>query len=329
MDRDMTRRDFIGGVGRAAMGAAALAGAGPIPLAAAEGGAKGGPPRPVLAVRDSHLRETREKDCWAAMAAIGAEGVEARVDDAMALPDLYGTEKFSIADEAGIGKLSAALKAAGRKITALALFNRFDERPEFEVESCVRTALAAKALGTKAIRIDVWPVKLQGAEFRKFSVDILKKIAASTEGTGVAFGIENHGPMTNDPDFLKPLLEEIGSPRIGLTLDTGNFYWFGHPLSRLHKLFEELAPRVIHTHCKSIGYPEGEREKRRPMGWEYGKYCCPIDKGDVDFRRIVKILRAAGYANDLCVEDESLGRLPEKERGPTLAREIAFLKGLL
>jgi sugar phosphate isomerase/epimerase len=323
MDSALTRRQFIGGTMRMAAGAGAAALlAGRLPAAEER-------PKLALAVRDAHLKETGEKDAWAALKAIGAEGVEATVADDLSLPDLPGPVKHSIADEAGIAKLADALKAAGRRITAFCLHNRFDERPEVESSLCAKTAKAAKALGAKAVRIDVWPQKMKREEFLPFSIDLLKKVIAATEDTGVAFGIENHGYVTNDPDFLKPLFAGVGSKRLGLTLDTGNFYWFGHPLTRLYELYEEFASRAVHTHCKSIQYPEGEREKKRAVGWEYGKYNCPIDQGDIDFARVVKILRKAGYSNDLCIEDESLGKLPAGERGKSLARQIAYLKGLI
>jgi sugar phosphate isomerase/epimerase len=64
------------------------------------------------------------------------------------------------------------------------------------------------------------------------------------------------------------------------------------------------------------------------MGWEYAKYEAPIDKGDIDFARVVKLLRGGGYTGDLCVENEALGRLPESERATTLVAEIALLKKL-
>jgi sugar phosphate isomerase/epimerase len=64
------------------------------------------------------------------------------------------------------------------------------------------------------------------------------------------------------------------------------------------------------------------------MGWEYDKYNCALDEGDVDYPRLVKVLRAAGYANDLCVENESLGKVPEPERAKVVAREIRYLKSL-
>lgn len=74
------------------------------------------------------------------------------------------------------------------------------------------------------------------------------------------------------------------------------------------------------------GCLEAEREKKRAIGWEYGKYNCPVYEGDIDFRRAIKILRGAGCAGDLCIEDESLGRFPAEERGGIMAKEIRHLK---
>jgi sugar phosphate isomerase/epimerase len=186
--------------------------------------------------------------------------------------------------------------------------------------------VAAQALGARAIRIDVVPHKLAAPEFLDFAVRTLKKLVEATEPTGVAFAVENHGGTTNRPEFLTPLFERVGSPRLGLTLDTANFYWFGHPLSKVYELYETFAARVRHTHCKSIRFPEAEREKQRSVGWEYGKYNCPLYEGDIDFRRVLKALRAVHYTGDLCVEDESLGKVPADERGSILAKEIRHLK---
>ena len=316
----MNRRQFLAGSGRLAAGlaAASLAGA---------AGAEEKKPDLCLACRDGHLKMTGKKDSWSALESIGAEGVEASVGDDLSLPGLFHPDRrYSAASPADIEALRADMKAAGKRISALCMANRFDERPETEVEWCVKAARAAQALGAKAIRIDVVPRKKPAAEFLDFAVKTLKQVIEATESTGVAFAIENHGGTTNNPEFLTPLLERVGSPRLGLTLDTGNFYWFGHPLSKVYELYEAFAARVRHTHCKSIRYPEAEREKRRAMGWEYAKYNCPIYEGDIDFRRVVKILRGAGYAGDLCVEDESLGRFPAEECGGILAKEIRHLK---
>ena len=100
--------------------------------------------------------------------------------------------------------------------------------------------------------------------------------------------------LIDNPQFLDRLFDGVGSCRLGLTLDTANFYWWGHPVSELYPIYEKFAPRVVHTHCKSIGYPDDKKNVRREMGWEYGKYCCPVYEGDIDFKKLAAILRKSG-----------------------------------
>ena len=287
------------------------------------------PPSLPAGCRDAMLRELGQPDCWSAAKSVGAEAIEVTVDDKFNLPLLaHPQSPYSISTDEGIKQLSGDLQAAGRKISAFCVASKFDARPDFEVDFIARLARISQQLGIRAMRIDVVSYKLPIEQFLDPAVEAVKKLMAATEGIDVRFGVENHGPCGNNPAFMLPLLDRVGSKRLGVTLDTGNLYWYGHPLSKVYELIETLAPRVVHTHCKNIRYPAEQREVQRPMGWEYAKYEAPIDQGDIDFARVVKILRAAGYAGDLCVENESLRKLPEAERASVLAAEIAYLKRL-
>lgn len=318
-----TRRQFLHQAG------AALAAIAATPASSLGASVEPAAARLTLACRDVQLKFVGEKDCWSALKRIGAEGVEVGVLEDLSLPHLFHPEQeYSVATPEGIARLQADLKAAGLKVTAFAMDNRFEQRPELEITWSTKVAGVAQALGVPAIRIDVVPHKLARPEFLNFSIGVLKKLVEATEPTGVAFGIENHGNTTNDPTFLRALFNGVGSKRLGLTLDTANFYWYGHPLSKLYAIYETFASRVFHTHCKSIHYPESEREKQRPIGWKYGEYHGPIYSGDIDFHRVVSILRKAGYHNDLCVEDESLWKAPQGEAAEVLSKEIRYLKGL-
>ena len=147
-----------------------------------------------------------------------------------------------------------------------------------------------------------------------------------TADIGVSLGVENHGPHANDPAFLDEVFAAIENPRLGLTLDTGNFYWFGHPLSDVYRIIERYASRAKHTHVKNINYPPDLAGQRRPVGLDYGKYCCPLDEGNLDLRRVVDILRRGGYAGDLCVEDESLFKYPPEQRAEVLRRDVRAVR---
>jgi sugar phosphate isomerase/epimerase len=281
----------------------------------------------TVGCRDAMLKTLGFPDSWSAARAVGAEAIELLVDEEFGLPSLKGRSGlYSLATEAEVRRLSGDMKASGLGNFAFCVASRFDERPDFECEFGSRLARIAQQLGVKAIRIDVASRTRPPAEFLGPAVTALDKLIAATEGTGVCFGVENHSRITNDPAFLTSLLDRVGSKRLGVTLDVGNFYWFGNPLAKVYEIIEPFAPRVVHTHCKSIRYPAAQREVRREMGWEYQRYCAPIDRGDIDYARVVKILRRAGYAGGLCVENEGLGSLPEADRVNVLAAEIQYLK---
>ncbi len=279
--------------------------------------------------RDLHLKVAGKADSWSCMQALGAECTEVDVALDLSCPNLFHPQrKYALATPEALKVIKEELAASGRRISAFMMSNRFDERLEQELECARRLSQAAQELGVDAIRIDVVPRKLKGDDFLPFAIDACKRLCQTAEGTSVRFGVENHSRVANDPAFLEKLFDGVGSDKLGLTLDTANFYWWGHPLESLYGIYRQFAPRVIHTHCKNIHYPADKQNVRRAMGWEYEKYNCPINEGDIDFKRVVAILREAGYRGDLCVEDESLGKFPENERAAILKKEISLLRSV-
>jgi sugar phosphate isomerase/epimerase len=286
------------------------------------------PSKLPVGTRDAMLKPLGSPDCWAAAKRVAAEVIEVTVDDKFGIPLLSHPQPYSLNSPEEIARLSKDLKSNNVRISAFCVASHFDTRPDFEIDFCSKLAKIGHQMGIRAMRIDVVARKMAAPDFLPLAVPALKKLVAASEGTGVRFGVENHGPTGNDPAFLLPMLQQVNSKRIGVTLDTGNFYWFGHPVSKVYELIETVAPHVVHTHCKNIGYPADKRDVQRPMGWEYARYEAPVDKGDLDFTRIVKILKKANYDGDLCVENETLGRMPEAERAAVIASEIAYLKKL-
>jgi len=282
-----------------------------------------------LAMREVMLRHLKPTNIWSAAKQMGLEGMEVSITEKLELPHLVHPDgPYTAADIAGLNRLRKDMESAGVRITAFCMFNRFAERPEMEADWCGRVARVAKALGVPAIRIDVVAPKMSKEDFLPLAIKALRKAMAEVEPTGVPLAIENHGAATNDPEFLDALFRGVGSPLLGLTLDTGNFYWYGHPLSKLYEIFERFASRVFHTHLKGINYPVEKREVQRPMGWEYAKYQCPIYQTDVDLHRVAAILDQAGYRGDLCIENEGLGGKPPAEVEAILKKELALLAEL-
>jgi sugar phosphate isomerase/epimerase len=280
--------------------------------------------------RDLHLKVAGQPDSWSCMKALGAQCTEVNVGMDLACVNLFHPQrKYTLATEEGIRTLKEDLADSGCHISAFMMSNHLDEQLEKELEWTRNLVRAAHALGVNVIRIDVVPRKLDGVSFLPFAIDACRRMCQLADGTPVRFGVENHGKITNDPQFLDKLFAGVNSPHLGLTLDCANFYWWGHPVKDLYPIYEKFAPRVVHTHCKSIRYPADKKNMRRDIGWEYGKYNCPIYEGDIDFKRVVKILGRANYTGDLCVEDESLDKFPASEQAGVLKKEIATLRDLL
>ena len=294
-----------------------------IPLGAAE------KKKLPVGCRDLHLKAAGQPDSWSCMKALGAECTEVNVGMNLACLSLFHPRrKYTLATDDGIRALKDDLAGSGCRISAFLMANRLDEQLELELEWTRKLVRAAQALGVETIRIDVVPRKLPGAQFLPFAISACKQMCQIAEGTPIRYGVENHGHITNDPQFLEKLFDGVGSPKLGLTLDCANFYWWGLPVNDLYPVYKKFAPRVVHTHCKSIRYPDDKKNVRREMGWEYGKYNCPIYEGDIDFKRVVQILRRANYQGDLCVEDESLAKVPAPEQAGVLKKEIAMLRKL-
>jgi sugar phosphate isomerase/epimerase len=283
----------------------------------------------ILACRDAHLKASGQPDCWAAMKELGLQGVEVSVTDDLLCPGLYHAErKYSLATDDGVKLVRDDFAAHGMVITSFCMGNRLDERLEQEVTWMRNLLKAAGALKVNAIRIDVVPRKAPADQFLGVAVKACKQLCELADGAGVRLGIENHGRVTNDPQFLEKLFDGVGSAGLGLTLDAMNFYWFGHPLNDVYGICERFAARVVHTHCKNLRYPDDKKNERRPIGFEYEKHAAPVYDGDIDFRRVVQILRKANYQGDLCLENECLRKFPADQHLTVLKKELALLKGL-
>ena len=239
---------------------------------------------------------------------------------------------YSLRDAAGTAALRERLEREGVRPVALLVMTDFSsDQAAAHVELSVRACAAARELGVPVVRIDplTKDKTLAPQQVRDNFVARVREVLDGSRDTGVDLGIENHGPVANDPRWLDDVLAAVPDPRLGLTLDTGNFYWYGFPLSEMYGLIEHFSPRAKHTHLKNVNYPSGLADVRREVGHGYKEACCPLDEGNLDLKRVVQILRAAGYARDLCVEDESLFKYNADDKVNVLRRDVAAVRAAM
>ncbi|MDD5677117.1 MAG: TIM barrel protein [Kiritimatiellae bacterium] len=286
-----------------------------------------------VAVRDDVLRLAGYTSIAEGLNDLKLDSVEVEYFRDSTVWDTAGWNKVSFAQNEAdrvIGSLYVKKKI---KICAFLLHNNFNcANPQKEVEWMIGVIKTADALGIPAVRIDAItkgekeePFEVRVERF----VDCMRKGIMATQNSKVGLGIENHGVQGNDPNFLRQVITQVGRERLGVTMDTGNFYWSGIPLNHVYEVLRSVALFTKHTHVKNICYPESMRMKQRTAGFEYAKYVAPIYEGDVDHREVVALLNQAGYKGALTIEDESLGKFEAVQKREILRKDAAYLKSLL
>ena len=236
---------------------------------------------------------------------------------------------FDVSTRENRAKLRRLLEDQGFSICALLLENDFSRELEKEVEYVTRACEVASDLEVSVVRINAVMREAEGYTLEDYverTAKAVKRCLGRCSELGVSLAVENHGLIANRREFLRELLERVGSEWLGLTLDTGNFYWYGYPLNEVYRIVEEFASYVKHTHLKNARAPPSKKEKmRKPRE----VVMAPLYEGDIDLGYILSILRRAGYDHDANIEDESLGGFTGEERKCVLKRDIAYVRRII
>ena len=225
-------------------------------------------------------------------------------------------------------QLRRLLKDEGFTVSAILIENDFS-RPDMdaEIKYVVDACRVAGDLGVPVVRINAMMRELPGYTIEEYVERMVKAVSPCLEtcsDLGVSLAMENHGVIGNRDEFIEKLIDEIGSEYFGLTLDTGNFYWYGYPLSRVYEIIEKYAHLVKHTHVKNASVPKNLREAQRKPG---EVKMMPLYEGDIDLKKVIKTLKSKGYDYDINIEDESLGAY--KDPLTILKNDVKFLKEII
>ena len=286
-----------------------------------------------VAIREPHLIDVFGSTA-AGAEELGLSRVEitvSREKTAACITD--GASKVPLATDADIAAYRESLDAAGLSVSAMLLFNDFGAADwDSEIEWLVWAIGLGDKLDGAVLRVDPimstesqWPFEQRVDR----AVQSLRRIVDATPNSEVPVAMENHGSQGNRPEFLDAVVAGVGSPRLGVNIDTANFYWYGFPLSKVLEIISHLAPFAKHTHFKNINYPADKREIQREMGWGYAEYCSPLREGNIDLRWVADQLRKSGYQGDLCIENESLGRFDPERRRAILKDDVEYVKSML
>jgi sugar phosphate isomerase/epimerase len=219
--------------------------------------------------------------------------------------------------EADYDKARQLLSAADIVATSLGGYCDFaqtdDEALEAQIQGFVTYCRRAVKLGIPVTRAFAGDVKEGYAlvDFEQRIIEAFAEVMRRIQDLDVKVGIENHGRLANDGYFLRKLIETVASPKLGMTIDTGNFYWAGHAPEVVERFFSMLAPYTFNVHIKDVVYRDGKTA------------FVPAGRGIMDLPRLYKLLEAHGY--DGAIVSEYEGEDPYDEG--TL-ESVTYLRGV-
>ena len=131
----------------------------------------------------------------------------------------------------------------------------------------------------------------------KWCIESIEKCVELAAQRGVILALENHWGLTSQPAGQLRILNAIESPWLGGLMDTGNF--LEDPYDKL----VQVAPKTVFVQAKTY-----------PGGGEWYTL-------DLDYKRIAKILRDAGYTGYVSLEMEG-----KEDPDTAVPKSIAMLR---
>lgn len=189
-------------------------------------------------------------------------------------------------------------------------------RPEISVPYLQKAIRFAAAVGAPVVNTDEgirpeWVSLDEAFPIMKYT---LTTVLRTAERYGVSIGIEPHQSISRTTAGLLRIATLVDSPRLRVNYDTGNAYLAGEdPYEGL----KAVLCLLVHVHAKDISIRMSEAEKGKVTGTPVG---CACGDGVIDWRKVVAILRQAGFSGVLSVECGT----PEQA-----ARSLAHLNAIL
>jgi len=167
-------------------------------------------------------------------------------------------------------------------------FALLDEQGRKEqVEQVKRAVYLASAVGARIVRAFFGHVTGEPPVGLKYlTLECIKEVARYAKGKGITIAMQNHGNYCNTAEEIVEMIETVRSKNLGACPDTGSFP--GDVYSEL----ERLAPLAVHMHAKTYAFNEKGDETR------------------LNYRRIFRILKDAGFEGTYSLEYEGEGEEP-------------------
>ncbi len=178
----------------------------------------------------------------------------------------------------------------GLAISGTAVGNNFalpkGEKLDQEIRNVKKWIDNAAIMGAPHIRVfsgSKAPEGMTDAEARKLSIEPLEECCEYAGKKGIYLGLENHGGIVNQSDWLLEIVKVIKSPWLGINLDSGNF-----KTEDPYQDIEKCMPYAVNVQIKPYIHRPNSKENEMP-----------------DLAKLFKIFREANYQGFVALEYEA------------------------
>ncbi len=224
-------------------------------------------------------------------------------------------------------RVRAALQRTGLVLSGLSLGNNFNaEKPEEfraqvdTVKTWIGVAAELKAPVSRIFGGHLPAEKRADAAAkaagRQRILDGLAEVVREAERLDVVLALENHGGLPCTGEEQVEVLRAINSPNLRATIDVGNYMQGnqeGHVGTTLAAAYAAYVHFKDFKKVADAAQPNGHRLE-----------ACVVGEGDVDHRRCLAALRAAGYDGYVAIEYEGV----EAEQ-TGVPKSVAFTRRVL
>lgn len=196
-------------------------------------------------------------------------------------------------------EIRALVESFGLKVSAVSAHAPMAQ-PEVSIPFLTRAIEYADALGARCVCTDEgivpdWMTKRQAFDVIYYT---LRRVLPVAERHKIHIALEPHQRYSVRLKTYLEILDLVKSPFMSCNPDTGNVFMAGEDP---YAFLEAIAKRIVHVHAKDIGGVV-MNDRGKVTGVPSG---CACGEGVLDWARIVKILRKAGFKGVLSVECSS------------------------
>lgn len=210
--------------------------------------------------------------------------------------------------EIDVPAVQEALERTGLQVACFGACNNlavpYEVNRKEQLKDILNSIDMAALLGAKVVRVFSGDKSAETTfeQAKVWIIEGLKEAASYAEKRGVTICLENHGYFAGKAEQVIEVINQVNSPMVRSTFDTGNFLLVDESPT---KAMDQLKDRISHVHFKDFRQADDDDSGNVYKSLAGNRYAGAVaGEGSVDLRYMIEALQQSGYKGWLTVEYE-------------------------